>query len=412
MSGRVVITGVGAISPLGLDFPTTWEAVLAGKSGVDHITLFDASQHQSKIAGEVKGFEPENYMDRKEARRMDRFMQLAVVAAGEALRDAGLKIDASNAEDVGVFFGSGIGGITTLSQQFKVLAEKGPNRLSPFLSTMFIGNMAAGQVGISFGAKGPNLCTTTACASGGHAIGEAFETIRRGAAKAAIAGGAEAAVTAISVGAFNAMNALSTRNDEPAKASRPFDALRDGFIVAEGAAALILEDYDFAVRRGARVLAEMVGYGASADAFHVTAPPEGGAGAVQAMRRALQEAGLLPEEISYINAHGTSTQLNDKAETLAIKAVFGESAQRIPVSSTKSMTGHLIGAAGAMEAAFCVATINANVVPPTINQENPDPDCDLDYVPNVARRQQVDVALSNSLGFGGHNSTLIVKRFE
>ena len=412
MNGRVVITGVGAISPLGLDFTSTWEGLVAGRSGLDYITLFDASEHESKVAGEIKGFEPANYMDRKDARRMDRFMQLAVVAAGEALRDANLTIDSSNAEDVGVFIGTGIGGVNALAQQVKVLLEKGPRRLSPFLATMYIPNMASGQVAITYGARGPNVCTATACASGGHAVGEAFETIRRGGAKAIIAGGTDAPVTAISVGAFNAMNALSTRNDEPAKASRPFDAKRDGFVCAEGAGALILEDYEFAMARGARILAEMAGYGASADAFHITAPPEGGAGAALSMRRAIEHANLQIQDIDYINAHGTSTPLNDKVETQAVKAAFGDLAYKIPVTSTKSMTGHLIGAAGAMEAAFCVYVINTGIIPPTINQEFPDPNCDLDYVPNVARRQRVDVALSNSLGFGGHNSTIIIKRFE
>ncbi len=407
MGNRVVVTGMGAITPVGLDLPSTWASLVKGESGVDYITQFDASGHDTKIAAEVKGFEPSEYMDRKEARRMDRFMQFAVGAAAQALKQANLTIDEGNADDIAVFIGSGIGGIGTLSHQFKVLAEKGPGRLSPFLSTMFIGNMASGQVAISFGAKGPNICTTSACASGGHAIGEAFETISRGDSTAAIAGGSDAPVVPICVGAFNAMNALSTRNDEPRKASRPFDSQRDGFIVGEGAGVLILEEYEHAKSRGAKIYAEMLGYGASADAFHVTAPPEGGAGAARAIRRALRRAGLSPQEVDYINAHGTSTPLNDKAESDAIKAAFGDYAYKLPVSSTKSMTGHLIGAAGAVEAIVCVQVINNSVIPPTINQEYPDPQCDLDYVPNKPREQRVRVALSNSLGFGGHNSCLI-----
>jgi 3-oxoacyl-[acyl-carrier-protein] synthase II len=336
-------------------------------------------------------------------------MQLAVAAAVEAQRDADLKIDESNAEDIGVFVGSGIGGVGTLYQQTKVLLERGPRRLSPFLAAVYICNMASGQVSITLGARGPNLCTTTACASGGHAIGEAFETIRRGDAEAIFAGGTEASVVPISVGAFNAMNALSTRNDEPEKASRPFDLHRDGFIVGEGAAVLVLENLEHARARGARILAEIVGYGTSADAFHFTAPREGGVGAAAAMKRALKKAGMRPEDIDYINAHGTSTPLNDKAETDSIKLVFGEYAYKVPVSSTKSMTGHMIGAAGAIEAAFSILTIVKGVIPPTINLEFPDPACDLDYVPNVARRAKVRTALSNSLGFGGHNSTLIFR---
>ncbi len=409
MSRRVVVTGLGIVSPLGLDVASTWEALIAGRCGVDNITQFDTSEFETKIAAEVKGFDPTTYRDRKDPRRIDRFMQFAVAAALEAQRDADLKIDESNADDIGVFIGSGIGGVGTLYQQTKVLLEKGPRRLSPFLAAVYICNMASGQVSISVGARGPNLCTTTACASGGHALGEAFETIRRGDAVAILAGGTEASVVPISVGAFNAMNALSTRNDEPARASRPFDAQRDGFVVGEGAAILVLEDYDHAKARGARMLVELVGYGASADAHHFTAPREGGAGAAAAMARALKSANVRPEEIDYINAHGTSTQLNDKCETESIKSTFGEHAYKIPVSSTKSMTGHMIGAAGAVEAAFCAMAITQGIIPPTINQEFPDPDCDLDYVPNVARKARVRATLSNSLGFGGHNSTIILK---
>lgn len=409
MSTRVVVTGLGMVSPLGLDVPSTWEALISGRSGVGYITQFDASEFETKIAAEVKGFDPNNYMDRKDARRLDRFMQLAVAAAVEAQRDADLKIDDANAEDIGVFIGSGIGGVGTLYQQTKILLEKGPRRLSPFLAAVYICNMASGQVSITLGARGPNICTTTACASGGHAIGEAFETIRRGDAAVIFAGGTEASVVPISVGAFNAMNALSTRNDEPEKASRPFDLKRDGFIVGEGAAVLVLESLEYANARGARILAEVVGYGASADAFHFTAPRDGGVGAAAAINRALKSAAMRPEEIDYINAHGTSTPLNDKAETDSIKLAFGEYAYKVPVSSTKSMTGHMIGAAGAIEAGFCVLTIVNGIIPPTINLEFPDPDCDLDYVPNNARRARVRTALSNSLGFGGHNSTLIFR---
>jgi beta-ketoacyl-acyl-carrier-protein synthase II len=379
---------------------------------MDYITQFDASDHETKFAAEVKGFDPSQYMDRKDARRMDRFMQLAVGAAAQALKQADLPLHNGISDEVGVFVGTGIGGIHTLSQQFNVLHEKGPGRLSPFLTTMFIGNMASGQVAISFGLKGPNICTTTACASGGHAIGEAYETISRGVAKAAVAGGSDAPVVPICVGAFNAVHALSTRNDEPCRASRPFDAERDGFVVGEGAGILVLEEYEFAKERGARILAELVGYGASADAFHVTAPPDGGEGAARAMRKALARGNLQPEDIDYINAHGTSTPLNDRAESAAIRTVFGGHAYKLAVSSTKSMTGHLIGAAGAVEAMVCVLAINEGIVPPTINYEHPDPECDLDYVPNVARKKRVRTALSNSLGFGGHNSSLIVSELR
>lgn len=412
LKARVVVTGLGIISPLGLDVGSTWEGLLAGRSGVGHITQFDASEYETRIAAEVKGFDPNNYMDRKDARRIDRFMQLAVAAAIEAHRDSGLNIDEGNADDVGVFIGSGIGGVGTLFQQTKVLLEKGPKRLSPFLAAVYICNMASGQVSITLGARGPNICTTTACASGGHAIGEAYETIRRGDSLAIVAGGTESSVVPISVGAFNAMNALSTRNDEPQRASRPFDHQRDGFVVGEGAAMLVLEDYEHAKARGARMIAEIVGYGSSADAHHFTAPREGGAGAAASMNRALKSANMRPDEIDYINAHGTSTQLNDKAETESLKTVFGDYAYKVPVSSTKSMTGHMIGAAGAVEAAICALTITHGIIPPTINLEYPDPDCDLDYVPNVARKARVRAALSNSLGFGGHNSTLILREVE
>ncbi|HLH72995.1 MAG TPA: beta-ketoacyl-ACP synthase II [Chloroflexota bacterium] len=412
MARRVVITGMGAVTPLGLNVATTWEGLINGRSGAGPITRFDPTGFETQIACEVKNFDPSNYLDRKEARRMDRFTHLAVAATREALDDANLAITPSNADDVGIIIGSCIGGIETLSQQFKVLFDKGPERLSPFLCTMMIANMAAGHVSIVFGVRGPNHCTVSACASGAHAIGEAFETIRRGAAPVMLAGGAEAPVVPIGIGTFNSMRALSTRNDAPEKASRPFDLDRDGFVIGEGAGIVVLEDLDHARGRDARIYGEVIGYGATADAVHVTAPSEGGSGAANAIARACAEADLLPSAIDYINAHGTSTPLNDRAETAAIRSLFGEHAYRIPISSTKSMTGHLLGAAGAVETIICVLTIQHGVIPPTINQEHPDPECDLDYVPNVARRAPVRVALSNSLGFGGHNVSLIVRAWE
>ncbi|MBI2941279.1 MAG: beta-ketoacyl-ACP synthase II [Chloroflexi bacterium] len=403
---------MGAVTPVGLDVSSTWEALLAGRSGAGYITRFDPTGFETRIACEVKDFDPTAYIDRKEARRMDRYSHLAIAATAQALAQSGLAITPANADQVGAIVGSGIGGIETLSQQFKVLFERGPSRLSPFLCTMMIANIAAGQIAILWGMRGPNFGTVSACASGAHAIGEAFEAIRRGQARAMIAGGTEAPIVPIGVGTFNSMRALSVRNDDPTSASRPFDAERDGFVLGEGAGILVLEDLDHARARGAPILAEVVGYGATADACHVTAPAEGGAGAALAMRLALDEAGLQPPEVDYINAHGTSTPLNDRAETAAIKAVFGDHAPRLAVSSTKSMTGHLVGAAGAVEALFCVLAIQHNVVPPTINLTHPDPYCDLDYVPHQARRMPVDVTLSNSLGFGGHNATLVLRRYD
>lgn len=412
MSNRVVITGMGVISPIGLDVESTWASLLAGRSGIDYITLFDASQHETRIAGEVKGFDPGQYIDRKEVRRMDRFTHYALAAATQALRQANLTIDPSNADDIGSVIGVGIGGLSTLSAAFQVMNERGPSRLSPFLCTMYIPDIAAGQIAITFGVRGPNFCVVSACASGASAIGEAYEIVRRGDAIAMIAGGAEAAITPIAVGAFNAMRAISTRNDQPQKASRPFDIDRDGFVISEGAGVVVLENLDHARARGASILGEIVGYGASADACHVTAPPDGGAGAALAMARALRKAGLKPTDIDYINAHGTSTPLNDKNETMAIKTVLGDHAYRIPISATKSMTGHMFGATGAVEVIICVKVINEEIIPPTINLDNPDPECDLDYVPHVARRATVRTAMSNSFGFGGHNACLIVRRFE
>lgn len=411
LNNRVVLTGIGIVSPLGLDVPSTWQGLVSGKSGVDYITLFDAESLDTKIAAEVKNFDPAQYLDRKEVRHMERFVQFAAVTAMQAVEQARLNINASNAEEIGVIIGAGFGGLDILLEQFKVMEEKGPGRISPFLIPMMIADMAPGQVAISLGAKGPNFCTTSSCASGADAIGVSFETIRRGDAQAMIAGGTEAQIIPITIAGFNAARALSTRNDEPQKASRPFDAERDGFVIGEGSAILILESLPFAIKRGAPILAEIVGYGATGDAYHITQPAEGGEGGVRAMRMALRKAGLEPGEIDYINAHGTSTPLNDKHETMAIKTTFGNNAYRIPVSSTKSMIGHLLGAAGAIEAAICVLAIEHGIIPPTINLTNPDPECDLDYVPNVARQAKVDTALTNSFGFGGHNSTLIFRRY-
>ncbi|MBN1643710.1 MAG: beta-ketoacyl-ACP synthase II [Dehalococcoidales bacterium] len=411
-NSRVVITGIGIISPLGLDTNSTWQALISGKSGTDNITLFDASNHVTKFAAEVKGFDPTNYIDRKEARRMDRFAQFAVAASKEAIQNSRLQIDDGNRDNIGVLVGSGIGGLITLSEQVKTLLEKGPDKVSPFLVPMMIADMASAQISITLGARGANFCATSACSSGSDAIGTAYEIIKRGDAAAMITGGAEAAVSSIGVAGFNSARALSTRNDNPKQASRPFDAQRDGFVLGEGAAVLIIEDLDYARRRGASILAEIIGYGASSDAYHITAPAEDGNGAVRAMKMAIEKAGILPSDIDYINAHGTSTPLNDKIETRAIKTVLGEHAYKIPVSSTKSMTGHMIGTAGAIEAAICVLTIQSGIIPPTINYTTPDPECDLDYVPNVARQAKIKTAMSNAFGFGGHNSVLIIRKYS
>jgi 3-oxoacyl-[acyl-carrier-protein] synthase II len=408
---RVVVTGIGAVTPLGLDMKTTWEGLIAGRSGIANITLFDPALMATKFAGEVKGFDPALYMGRKEARRMDRFAQLGVAAARQAIEDGGIKVDESNQSDIAVVVGSGIGGLTTLYQETKVLVEQGPDRVSPFLAPMMISDMAAAQVSIILGIKGLNLCTTSACSSSADAIGVAFELIRRGDAEAALAGGAEAIINPLGITAFNALKAISTRNDAPQKASRPFDAERDGFVISEGACILVMESLSRAQKRGARIIAEMISYGATADAFHMTQPDENGDGAARAMALALKKAGLGAKDIDYINAHGTSTIMNDRTETMAIKKVFGEQAYKVPISSTKSMTGHLIGGAGAIEAAVCIMTIMNGIIPPTINLEHPDPECDLDYVPNVARKATVNTTLSNSFGFGGHNSVLIFRRY-
>lgn len=409
---RVVITGLGMITPLGLDTASTWQGLISGKSGIGLITQFDASNHETKIAGEVKGFDPTAFMNIKEAKRMDRFAQLAVAAAKQALAQSGLVVDASNAESIGTIIGSGVGGLNTLFEQAKVLVEKGPDRLSPFTVPMMIADMAPGQVSICLGLKGTNFCTTSACSSGADAIGVAFEFIRRGDMPVIFTGGSESCLNPLGVGSFSALKALSTRNDSPETASRPFDATRDGFIMSEGAAIFVLEDLEHARARGAHIIGEILSYGASADAFHMTQPTETGEGGVRSMKRAIERAGLKPEDIDYINAHGTSTPLNDKMETCAIKSVFGQHAGKVPISSTKSMTGHLIGAAGALEAAICALVIKEGIIPPTINLTHPDPNCDLDYVPNKARKAKVKIALSNSFGFGGHNSTLILGRYS
>jgi len=411
-SARVVVTGMDIIGPLGLDLATTWDNLIAGKSGIDYITLCDPEPLETKFAGEVKGFEPTEFMERKAARRMDRFAQLAVAASIQAVKQSGLNINSDNQETIGVIVGSGIGGLGTLFEQTRILLEKGPDRVSPFLVPMMIADMAAAQVSIALGAKGPNICTTTACSSGSDAIGAACEFIKHGGAEIMITGGAESTINPIGIAAFNALNALSTRNDAPQLASRPFDAERDGFVISEGAAILILESLDHARKRGAAILAEITGYGATADSYHVTQPLEDGEGAARAMQIALENAGMNPGEIDYINAHGTSTPLNDLTETRAIKAVFGDYAYLVPVSSTKSMTGHLIGCAGAAEAIFCIMAIQNGVIPPTINLTSPDPECDLDYVPNTARQAKVTTALSNSFGFGGHNSVLIMRKYS
>jgi 3-oxoacyl-[acyl-carrier-protein] synthase II len=412
MSHRVVITGMGAVSPLGLDVPTLWQGLLEGRSGVAPITLFDTRDHETRIAAEVKGFDPSDYMDRKEARRSDRFVQFAVAAAQEAVRHAGLQITPANAARIGVIVGSGVGGLMTLWEQFNILKDRGPRAVSPFLVPMMISDMAAGQIAITHGAKGINYCTTSACASSAHAIGESFEAIRRGVADAIITGGCEAPLVGMAVAAFESARALSTRNDDPPRASRPFDAQRDGFVMGEGAVILILESLEQALRRGVPILAEVIGYGATGDAYHIAAPPPGGEGAARSMCLALAEAGLQPADVDYINAHGTSTPLNDIAETHAIKSAFGEHAYHVAISSTKSMVGHLLGAAGAIEAVACVQTLVTGMIHPTINYEFPDPECDLDYVPNQARRADVRIALSNSFGFGGHNCSLVFARYE
>jgi 3-oxoacyl-[acyl-carrier-protein] synthase II len=409
---RVVVTGLGLITAMGNDVASSWEALCQGKSGVAEITNFDTSDFRIHFGAEVKNFDPLLYMDRKELRRNDPYEQIAIATTKQALGQAELQITAENADDIGVYIGSGIGGLVTLHDQFKVLHTKGPDRISPFFINMMIVDGAPGIVSILTGAKGPNFAIVSACATSANTIGEAWETIRRGDAKAMIAGGAERGITPIAMAAFDNMHALSRRNDDPQGACRPFDATRDGFVMGEGAGMMILEDLDFARARGAKILAEIIGYAATADAHHVTEPAPGGEGLVRAMRRALQKAGLRPEEVDYINAHGTSTPYNDRTETQAIKTCFGEHAYHLAVSSTKSMTAHTLGAAGAVESVISIMSILTGVIPPTINLHHPDPECDLDYVPNKARQTTVNIAMSNSMGFGGHNACLIFKRFE
>lgn len=408
---RVVITGVGMITPLGIGVEQSWNGLLAGRSGIGKITQFDAANFPTRIAGEVDGFNPEEYIEPKEIKKMDRFIHLALAAAQMAMNDSGLKITAENAERAGVIVGSGIGGLRSIEHYHSVLLEKGPRRITPFFIPMLVVNLASGQISIRFGAKGPNSAVVTACATGSHAIGDAFKIIQRGDADAMIAGGTEAVITPLGIGGFNAMKALSTRNNEPEKASRPFDLDRDGFVMGEGAGIMILESLETALERGAGIYAEIAGYGMAADAYHITSPSPNGEGAARCMKMALQDAGVDPSVVNYINAHGTSTKAGDEIETYAIKTVFGEYAYKIPVSSTKSMTGHLLGAAGGVESVISILSIKDDIIPPTINLDTPDPECDLDYVPKQARRTTVNYALSNSFGFGGTNACLLFRKF-
>jgi len=409
---RVVVTGLGAVTPLGNDVESTWSGLVAGRSGVARITLFDPSPFSVQIFGEVKGFDPLRYVDAKEARRMDRNVQFAVAAAREALDDAGVTIDAGNRDETGVIVGTAIGGIKTLLDNQHVFDERGPNRLSPHFLQNLIPDTASGQVAISTGARGPNMAIVSACATGGHALGEAAETIRRGDARMMIAGGTEACLVPVVLAGFIIMRILAADDGDPTKACRPFDLMRQGFVMAEGSCMMILEDLDHALSRGAKIYAELVGYGSTNDAYHLAAPSEGGEGLVRAMDVALRKAGLRPEEVDYVNAHGTGTQVGDKYETQALKTVFGDHAYKLAVTSTKSMTGHMMGAAGAVEGLTCVLAVKHSIIPPTINYEHPDPDCDLDYVPNVARPAPVRVAMSNSMGLGGHNSSVVFRRYE
>lgn len=409
---RVVVTGMGMISPLGLNLQSSWQALIEGKSGVGYITHFDAKDYPVRIAAEVKGFEPTNYIDPKEARKMDRFIHFAMATAEMALQDAQLKISPEVAERIGIVIGSGLGGLPVIEAYHKVLLEKGWKRITPFFIPMVIANLTGGQIAIKYGIKGPNIAISTACASGNHSIGEAYRIIQYGDADIMIAGGTEAVITPLAVSAFAAMRALSTRNDEPEKASRPFDIDRDGFVMGEGCGLLILENLEHALKRGARIYAEIAGYGMSCDAYHITAPSPDGEGGARCMKLALNDAGIPPEEIDYINAHGTGTKQGDELETQAIKTVFGKHAYKLCVSSTKSMTGHLLGGAGGVEAIFTVLSVYENIVPPTINLDNPDPLCDLDYVPYKARKKEVRYALTNSFGFGGTNASIIFKKFK
>ncbi len=409
---RVVVTGLGAITPIGNTLEDYWRGLVAGKNGIGRITLFDPARHACRIAGEVKGFDPEAYMDRKDAKRMDRFAQFGVAASKQAIADAGLVIDDSNATQVGIIIGTGVGGLKVMEDQQEVYLTRGPDRCSPFMIPMMIANMAAGLTAIHTGAKGPNSCSVTACAAGSNAIGDAFRLIQHGYAQAMICGGAEAAITPLSVAGFASARALSTRNDDPAHASRPFDVNRDGFVLGEGAGIVILEELTSAQARGAKIYAEIVGYGLTCDAYHMTAPSPGGEGAARAIEFCLKDAGITPDQVSYVNAHGTSTPANDSTETAAIKRALGDNAYNIAISSTKSMTGHLLGGSGGIEAIAAIMAVHHDIIPPTINLEAPDPACDLDYVPHSSRQAPVDIALSNSFGFGGHNVTLGFRKFK
>lgn len=412
MKTRVVITGLGMITPLGVGVEKSWQGLIAGKSGISDITAFDASDYNCRIAGEVNDFNPTDFVHAKEVKKMDRFIQFAIAASDMAMEDAALKVSPDKAHEVGVLIGSGIGGLPAIEKYHKVLLEKGPSRITPFFIPMLIVNLASGQVSIRHGLKGPNLSVVTACATGTHAIGEAFKIIQRGDAKAMVAGGSEAVITPMAVGGFAAMKALSTRNDEPARASRPFDSERDGFVMGEGAGIMILEEMEYALQRGAKIYGEIVGYGTSGDAYHISSPSPDGEGAISCMQNCINDAGLQLEEFDYINAHGTSTPINDRQETIGIRQVFGGHADKLAVSSTKSMVGHLLGAAGGVEAVICTLVMEHGMIPPTINYENPDPECDLDYVPNQAVKRKVKAALSNSFGFGGTNAALALRKFD
>jgi 3-oxoacyl-[acyl-carrier-protein] synthase II len=409
---RVVVTGVGLVTPLGIGTEESWSAIKSGTSGIDAITLFDASDFVTKIAGEVKGFDPEDYIESKEIKKMDRFIQFAIVAAQLAVDDSGIEINDSNSERVGVAIGAGIGGLPAIERYHKIMLERGPRRITPFFIPMLIINMASGHVSMRFGAKGPNSAAVTACASGSHSIGDASRIIQRGDADAMITGGTEAAITSLGIGGFNAMKALSKRNDEPERASRPFDVDRDGFVMGECSGVIVIESLEHALKRGARIYAEITGYGMTSDAYHITSPAPEGEGAARCLKVTLDDAGVSPDKVDYINAHGTATKFGDELETMAIKNVFGDHAYKLCVSSTKSMTGHQLGAAGGVEAVFCILSIRDSIVAPTINLENPDPECDLDYVPIKAREMEVNCAISSSFGFGGTNACLMLERFE
>ena len=412
MERRVVVTGIGLITPLGIGVQETWDALCAGKSGISELTRFDTSAYETKIAGEVKGFNPEDFMSRKEARRNETFIAYAIAASRMALEDSKYIIDETNEDRIGVLTGCGLGGLDMLERTHKILVEKGPKRVGPFYIPMLIGNMAPGLISIHLGAKGPNSSIATACAAGSHAVGDAYQIIKRGNADAMITGGVESVITPTCIAGFNAMKALSTRNDEPTKASRPFDRDRDGFVVGEGSGILIIESLEHALERGAKIYAELIGYGMSGDGYHITSPPPGGEGAQRCMKAAIEDAGISCKDIDYINAHGTSTPLNDLYETRAVKSLFGKHAHSLAISSTKSMTGHLLGGTGGVETVFTALTLSQGIIPPTINLDNPGEECDLDYVPHKARKQDVKIAMTNSFGFGGTNASLILSKYQ